>query len=73
MYNNIIVLVFYRRTGRAGNHGYAYTFITPDKGRYAGDIIRALQLSAADVSDDLQKLWDDYKTLAESVSSIFSF
>lgn len=33
------------RTGRAGNKGFAYTFITPDQGKYAYDINKALELS----------------------------
>lgn len=53
------------RTGRAGNKGFAYTFITPDQGNHAADIIKALELSENPVPGDLQKLWDDYKTEAE--------
>ncbi|RYY33829.1 DEAD/DEAH box helicase, partial [archaeon] len=30
------------RTGRAGRKGTAYTFITPEEGKYADDLIRAL-------------------------------
>ncbi|KAJ1674472.1 pre-mRNA processing RNA-helicase [Spiromyces aspiralis] len=33
------------RTGRAGNKGVAYTFITPEQDRYAVDIVNALNLS----------------------------
>lgn len=53
------------RTGRAGNKGFSYTFITPEQGQYAADIIKALELSENQVPQDLQKLWDDYKTDAE--------
>ncbi|XP_036915412.1 probable ATP-dependent RNA helicase DDX46 isoform X6 [Sturnira hondurensis] len=49
------------RTGRAGNKGYAYTFITEDQARYAGDIIKALELSGTTVPPDLEKLWGDFK------------
>ncbi|PNF43480.1 putative ATP-dependent RNA helicase DDX46 [Cryptotermes secundus] len=49
------------RTGRAGNKGFAYTFITPEQERYAGDIIRALELSLVPVPDPLRMLWDRYK------------
>ncbi|PSN49541.1 putative ATP-dependent RNA helicase DDX46 [Blattella germanica] len=49
------------RTGRAGNKGYAFTFITPEQERYAGDIIRALELSLVPVPDPLRILWDRYK------------
>jgi len=41
------------RTGRAGNKGFAYTFITPEQERYAGYIIRALELSLVPVPDPL--------------------
>ncbi|GIY16970.1 probable ATP-dependent RNA helicase DDX46 [Caerostris darwini] len=53
------------RTGRAGNKGYAYTFLTTEQGRYAGDIIKALELSQNPVPEDLQKLWDEYKLKQE--------
>eukprot|EP00117_Sycon_ciliatum_P002512 scpid20966/ scgid7707/ Probable ATP-dependent RNA helicase DDX46; DEAD box protein 46 len=48
------------RTGRAGNKGYAITFITSEQGRYAGDIIKALELSVTPVPEELTQLWDDY-------------
>jgi ATP-dependent RNA helicase DDX46/PRP5 len=44
------------RTGRAGNKGIAYTFITPDQDRFAGDIVQALQNSGAHVPFDLKEL-----------------
>ncbi|GFR10813.1 probable ATP-dependent RNA helicase DDX46, partial [Trichonephila clavata] len=53
------------RTGRAGNKGYAYTFLTSEQARYAGDIIRALEQSQNPVPEDLQKLWDEYKLKQE--------
>lgn len=54
------------RTGRAGNHGYAYTFMTPDQGKYAFDIIKALELSGAPVPKELTNLWEEYKKQAEA-------
>ena len=54
-------MIVFRRTGRAGNKGYAYTLITTDQGKYAGDIIRALELSKNPVPDSLEKLWYEYK------------
>ncbi|XP_065362719.1 probable ATP-dependent RNA helicase DDX46 [Calliphora vicina] len=54
------------RTGRAGKKGSAWTFLTHDQGRYAGDIIRALELAESIVPDDLQKLWTDYKNAQEA-------
>ncbi|XP_051533897.1 probable ATP-dependent RNA helicase DDX46 isoform X2 [Myxocyprinus asiaticus] len=49
------------RTGRAGNKGYAYTFITDDQVRYAGDIIKALELSGSPVPPELEQLWTVFK------------
>ncbi|KAL0274725.1 UNVERIFIED_CONTAM: hypothetical protein PYX00_002784 [Menopon gallinae] len=52
------------RTGRAGNKGVAYTFITPEQERYAGEIIRALELSCVSVPDPLRILWDRHRARA---------
>ncbi|XP_020773567.1 probable ATP-dependent RNA helicase DDX46 isoform X2 [Boleophthalmus pectinirostris] len=49
------------RTGRAGNKGYAYTFITEEQARYAGDIIKALELSGSAVPPELEQLWASFK------------
>ncbi|KAF7697027.1 hypothetical protein HF521_005445 [Silurus meridionalis] len=49
------------RTGRAGNKGYAYTFITENQVRYAGDIIKALELSGSPVPPELEQLWGTFK------------
>ena len=46
------------RTGRAGNKGNAYTFITPEQQRYSGDIIKALELSGTSVPSELEELWE---------------
>lgn len=54
------------RTGRAGNKGFAYTFITPEQERYAGDIIRAFELAAVSVPETLRNLWEAYKNKQES-------
>jgi ATP-dependent RNA helicase DDX46/PRP5 len=52
------------RTGRAGNKGFAFTFITPDQKRFAGHILKALELSNAtlveSVSAELKIMWEDY-------------
>eukprot|EP01133_Synstelium_polycarpum_P010560 gene10560-12285_t len=48
------------RTGRAGNKGTAYTFITPDEERFAPSIVKALEQSGAKVPDELTKLMADY-------------
>uniref|UniRef100_A0A8C1UNN0 Probable ATP-dependent RNA helicase DDX46 n=1 Tax=Cyprinus carpio TaxID=7962 RepID=A0A8C1UNN0_CYPCA len=49
------------RTGRAGNKGYAYTFITEEQARYSGDIIKALELSGSPVPSELELLWTNFK------------
>lgn len=54
------------RTGRAGNKGFAYTFIAPDQERYTVDILKALELSEAPVPDELQKLFNTYKEKMEA-------
>lgn len=61
------------RTGRAGNKGFAHTFLTPDQGRYSADIIKAFELSETLVPPDLRTLWDEYKAkLAEEGKSVKS-
>lgn len=54
------------RTGRAGNKGFAYTFITPEQSRYAGDIIRAFELASVTVPEQLRTLWESYKSKQEA-------
>ncbi|KAH9513047.1 putative ATP-dependent RNA helicase ddx46 [Bulinus truncatus] len=58
------------RTGRAGNKGFAYTFITSEQGRYVGDIIKALELSGGTVPEEIQKLWDTYKEEAKAQGKV---
>lgn len=49
------------RTGRAGNKGTAYTFITPDQDRYAMDICKALRISGQEIPPDLQALSESFQ------------
>ncbi|KAM4675211.1 putative ATP-dependent RNA helicase DDX46 isoform 2-T2 [Discoglossus pictus] len=49
------------RTGRAGNKGYAFTFITEEQARYGGDIIKALELSGTPIPPELEKVWSEFK------------
>jgi ATP-dependent RNA helicase DDX46/PRP5 len=60
------------RTGRAGNKGFAYTFITPEQSRYAGHILKALELSGTAVPDELFNLWNEYVKEMEAVSEIIN-
>ncbi|KAF2359190.1 DEAD/DEAH box helicase domain [Trinorchestia longiramus] len=53
------------RTGRAGNKGHAYTFLSTDQPRYAGNIIRALEMSETSVPQELHDLWNAYKAKME--------
>ena len=48
------------RTGRAGNKGVAYTFISPQQKNYFGILVRAFKLSETDVPADLQEVYDKY-------------
>ncbi|KAI9091557.1 ATP-dependent RNA helicase Prp11 [Phlyctochytrium arcticum] len=48
------------RTGRAGQKGTAYTFITPDQDRFAVDILKALTMSEVPIPADLQNLADSF-------------
>ncbi|KAJ1901355.1 pre-mRNA processing RNA-helicase [Kickxella alabastrina] len=48
------------RTGRAGNKGDAYTFITPDQDRYASEVVKALKLSGLTPPDDVQAMADAF-------------
>lgn len=53
------------RTGRAGNTGFAWTFLTPEQGRYAGDVLRAFELAGATPPPELRQLWESYKDSQE--------
>ncbi|XP_074599147.1 pre-mRNA processing factor 5 [Brevipalpus obovatus] len=53
------------RTGRAGNKGFAWTFITPEDARYAGEIVKALKLSENPVPADVERLFEEYKSKLE--------
>ncbi|KAJ2802682.1 pre-mRNA processing RNA-helicase [Coemansia guatemalensis] len=48
------------RTGRAGNKGDAYTFVTPDQDRYASEVVKAMKLSGLSPPADIQALADAF-------------
>ncbi|KAJ2848566.1 pre-mRNA processing RNA-helicase, partial [Coemansia brasiliensis] len=48
------------RTGRAGNKGDAYTFITPDQDRYASEVVKAMKLSGLIPPPEVQALADSF-------------
>ncbi len=61
------------RTGRAGTKGYAHTLITPEQGRYSGEVVKALELSETVVPPELRELWDGYrKKMADEGKSVKS-
>ncbi len=55
------------RTGRAGRIGYAYTFLTPEQERYAGDIIRAFETAGTPIPEELSLLWENYGKKMEAM------
>lgn len=54
------------RTGRAGNKGFAYTFVTPEQEKYSGDLIRAFEQASVVVPENLRQLWEKYKSKQEA-------
>ncbi|KAJ1950962.1 pre-mRNA processing RNA-helicase, partial [Linderina pennispora] len=48
------------RTGRAGNKGDAFTFITPDQDRYASEVVKAMKLSHLTPPTPVQQLADQF-------------
>lgn len=49
------------RTGRAGNVGVAYTFITPEESDKSLELVKALKQSNRDVPPALQSLADQFR------------
>ena len=50
------------RTGRAGKKGFSYTFIDPDEeDLYAEDIIKVLEISNQEISDELKEVAINYR------------
>jgi len=41
------------RTGRAGAHGVAYTFITPEEEKYAPDLVKAMEAAGQEPPDEV--------------------
>ncbi|KAJ3211471.1 pre-mRNA processing RNA-helicase [Clydaea vesicula] len=54
------------RTGRAGNKGTAYTFLTHDQDAYAIDIAKALKNSGTEIPADLKALCENYMKKVKS-------
>ncbi|PIK56871.1 putative ATP-dependent RNA helicase DDX46 [Apostichopus japonicus] len=48
------------RTGRAGNKGFCYTFIQPDQQRFAGDVIKAFELSELKAPEEIVQMWAEF-------------
>uniref|UniRef100_A0AC34QFV3 ATP-dependent RNA helicase n=1 Tax=Panagrolaimus sp. JU765 TaxID=591449 RepID=A0AC34QFV3_9BILA len=50
------------RTGRAGNKGYAYTFILPEnQERYAGEVCRAFETAELEPPAPVKEMWEKFK------------
>uniref|UniRef100_A0A7E4VVU6 Probable ATP-dependent RNA helicase DDX46 n=1 Tax=Panagrellus redivivus TaxID=6233 RepID=A0A7E4VVU6_PANRE len=50
------------RTGRAGNKGYAYTFLLPEgQERYAGEVVRAFETADVEAPAPVKALWEKYR------------
>jgi len=60
------------RTGRAGNKGTAYTFVTPQQDKYANDIVSALKMSHTDIPPELQKLADEFTSKVKAGDAHYS-
>ena len=54
------------RTGRAGRKGTAITFLTPDEGRYAPSLAKALTEASIKVPQKLQQLVTEYRHKVET-------
>eukprot|EP00112_Aurelia_sp_Birch-Aquarium-sp1_P002901 Seg1321.8 transcript_id=Seg1321.8/GoldUCD/mRNA.D3Y31 product="putative ATP-dependent RNA helicase DDX46" protein_id=Seg1321.8/GoldUCD/D3Y31 len=54
------------RTGRAGNKGHAFTLITPDEGKFAQDIIKAMEASKVTPPDELKELLQEFRNQMKS-------
>jgi ATP-dependent RNA helicase DDX46/PRP5 len=60
------------RTGRAGNKGTAYTFLTPEQDKYAVDIVQALKLSNTTIPEDVQALADIFISKVKAGTANYS-
>ncbi|GMF62733.1 unnamed protein product [[Candida] boidinii] len=60
------------RTGRAGNSGEAYTFITKDQLRNSVDLVRALELSEQTVPPQLLRMSQDFRDLVKEGKGKFN-
>jgi ATP-dependent RNA helicase DDX46/PRP5 len=49
------------RTGRAGNHGTAITFITPEEDQYSPDLVKALKNAKVDLPVKLEELHNQFQ------------
>lgn len=61
------LFLFEFRSNRAGNKGFAYTFITKEQERFSGDIVRALELSGIPVPPELDTMWVRYRAKQAAV------
>jgi len=67
----MILFIFeltYCNYNRAGNKGFAYTLVSPDQERFAGDLIRALETSNVSVPESLRTMWLRYQAKQAAVN-----
>jgi ATP-dependent RNA helicase DDX46/PRP5 len=50
------------RTGRAGAHGIAYTFITPEEEKYAPDLVKAMEAAGQEPPDEVVCMANAYNS-----------
>ncbi len=56
------------RTGRAGNKGYAYTFILAEgQERMAGEVCRAFETAGQTPPEELTAMWETYRANMKAV------
>uniref|UniRef100_A0A914Y9K7 Uncharacterized protein n=1 Tax=Panagrolaimus superbus TaxID=310955 RepID=A0A914Y9K7_9BILA len=54
-------------TGRAGNKGFAYTFILPEgQEKYAGEVCRAFETADVVPPESLKQMWDTFREQMKS-------
>lgn len=59
-----------RRTGRAGNKGWAYTFVHPTgQERMGGEVLKAIVMSNATIPEPLKAMWEKFVEKMREVPS----
>lgn len=48
----------------------AYTFLTPEQKRQAGDVLKAFELADSPIPPELKALWEEYVEEMKAVSAL---